>query len=88
MADKSVIEKWYFTPVWVINALTFGGRALENYQTYSQQGENLESLIFWGTGAVAATGLALVSGKDCVEKIKGLYDKYISKNDYKGPTSQ
>ena len=51
-------------------------------------GENLENLIFWGTGAVAATGLALISGKDCIEKIKGLYDKYISKDDYKGPTPQ
>ncbi len=83
-----MIEKWYFTPVWAINALNFGGIAIENYQTYSQQGENLESLIFWGTAAVGAIGLALISGKDCVDKIKGLYDKYISKNDYKLPTPQ
>jgi hypothetical protein len=78
MANKPIIEKWYYTPVWAINALHFGGKALENYQTYSQQGEDLESLIFWGAGAVASIGLALTGGKDCVEKIKDLYYKNLS----------
>lgn len=77
MADKSLMLKWYFTPIWVINALNFGGHALH--------GGNLERIIFAG-GAVAATGLALLSGKDCAEQIRKLY-KYISPGNYKESSS-
>lgn len=71
--------RWYFTPVWVINALDFGGSTIEDYITYSQRGDNLASLILSGAGAVAATGLALVSGYNGIEKVKRLYHKYLSK---------
>jgi hypothetical protein len=41
-----------------------------------------------GTATVAATGLGVVSGGNCIEKIKSLYHERTSKDDYKGPTSK
>lgn len=76
--------KWYFGPVWAINAANFGFRAVQDYQIYCQDGSHLGGLVFLGASAISAILLGLACGNDGIQKIQNWYRLHVKEKSMKG----